>query len=192
MSLHSSTPVLIVMGVSGSGKSTLASGLSTTLGWDFLEGDEVHPAANVAKMAAGTPLTDEDRWPWLRSIRRWIDEHQAAGTPGVVTCSSLKRSYRDVLAANGVVFVHPTGDERIIATRMAARTGHYMPASLLASQLATLEPLQPDENAIAVDVSLSPAEQLAFTLDHLAAHGVAVPLDPEGASGTASGTPAAV
>ncbi|MGO3884823.1 MAG: gluconokinase [Mycetocola sp.] len=167
MSLTAPTPVLIVMGVSGSGKSTLATGLARSLSWDFLEGDEVHPPENVAKMAAGTPLTDEDRLPWLHRIRTWIDEHQEEGTPGVVTCSSLKRSYRDILAADGVVFVHPTGNDEVIATRMAARKGHYMPTSLLASQLATLEPLQADENAITVDLTLSPESQLAYTLEQL-------------------------
>lgn len=167
MSLPHPTPVLIVMGASGSGKSTLAGGLAKSLDWDFLEGDDVHPEANVAKMAAGTPLTDEDRWPWLREIRRWIDEHQAAGTPGVLTCSSLKRSYRDILAADGVVFIHPSGDGDVIATRMAGRVGHYMPTSLLASQLATLEPLQSDENGFSVDLALSPEEQLAVALDTL-------------------------
>ena len=139
--------VLVVMGVSGSGKSTLAATVAERLGWEFAEGDDMHPAANVAKMQAGTPLTDDDRWPWLDVVATWIRAHLDAGTPGVVTCSALKRSYRDVLRAPGVVFVHVAGDPALVEQRMSARAGHFMPTSLLASQLATLEPPQPDEES---------------------------------------------
>lgn len=153
--------VLVVMGVSGSGKSTLAATLADQLGWDLAEGDDMHPAANVEKMQAGTPLTDDDRWPWLDLVAAWIREHLDTGTPGVVTCSALKRSYRDVLRAPGVVFVHVAGDTGTIEQRMTARSGHFMPTSLLASQLATLEPPQPDEAHLTVVADRSPDEEAA-------------------------------
>lgn len=153
--------VLVVMGVSGSGKSTLAATLADQLGWDLAEGDDMHPAANVEKMQAGTPLTDDDRWPWLDLVAAWIREHLESGSPGVVTCSALKRSYRDVLRAPGVVFVHVAGDTGTIEQRMTARSGHFMPTSLLASQLATLEPPQPDEAHLTVAADRSPDEETA-------------------------------
>lgn len=153
--------VLVVMGVSGSGKSTLAATLADQLGWDLAEGDDMHPAANVEKMQAGTPLTDDDRWPWLDLVAAWIREHLESGSPGVVTCSALKRSYRDVLRAPGVVFVHVAGDTGTIEQRMTARSGHFMPTSLLASQLATLEPPQPDEAHLTVTADRSPDEEAA-------------------------------
>lgn len=153
--------VLVVMGVSGSGKSTLAATLADQLGWDLAEGDDMHPAANVEKMQAGTPLTDDDRWPWLDLVAAWIREHLESGSPGVVTCSALKRSYRDVLRAPGVVFVHVAGDTGTIEQRMTARSGHFMPTSLLASQLATLEPPQPDEAHLTVAADRSPDEEAA-------------------------------
>jgi gluconokinase len=104
-------PVLVVMGVSGAGKSTIAGFLAGQLGWDPAEGDDLHPAANVAKMASGTALTDEDRWPWLERVAAWIRDHTATGIPGIITCSALKRSYRDRLSENRVVFLHLTGSE---------------------------------------------------------------------------------
>lgn len=161
-------PILVLMGVTGSGKSTVGGMLAGRLGWDLAEGDDLHPPENVAKMAAGHPLTDADRLPWLRRIRAWIDEHALAEQPGVITCSALKRSYRDVLRDRHVVFVHLTGTREQVAARLATRHGHFMPASLLDSQFADLEPPGPDEQAITVDIGHSPAVQAATVLDLLA------------------------
>ncbi|MBF6090133.1 gluconokinase [Nocardia cyriacigeorgica] len=161
------TPVLVVMGVSGSGKSTVARLLAEKLGWDMLEGDDLHPEANVAKMASGTPLTDDDRWPWLRSIASWIDTRQSARRPGIVTCSALKRSYRDVLRRDGVIFVHLSGNTAQIRDRIGHRAGHFMPASLLQSQVDTLEPLEPDENGIVVEIGRPPEEEVAEVIAQL-------------------------
>src|ERR687893_2996542 len=135
------------MGVSGSGKSRVPAGLVERPGWDFAEGDDFHPPANVEKMRSGTPLDDEDRWPWLRTLADWIGEHEQAGTSAVVTCSALKRAYRDVLRDGhpSVWFAHVTVDPEVLRDRLGRRTGHYMPASLLDSQLALLEPLGEDE-----------------------------------------------
>lgn len=152
--------VLVVMGVSGSGKSTVAALLARRLGWDLQEGDELHPQANVEKMSAGIPLTDDDRWPWLRLVAEWIDAHRAEGAHGVITCSALKRAYRDLLARPDVEFVHLTVDPDVIAGRMEHRSGHFMPTSLLDSQLATLEPLQPDERGIVVSAAESPEAEV--------------------------------
>ena len=156
--LERQLPVLVVMGVSGSGKSTVAGIVAGRLGWDLAEGDDLHPPANVAKMSAGTPLTDEDRWPWLDRVGDWIREHTAAGRPGVITCSALRRRYRDRLRGDHVVFVHLAGTRDTIGRRMTARTDHFMPAGLLDSQLATLEPLDPDENGLVVEVGAAPGE----------------------------------
>lgn len=135
------------MGVSGCGKTTVARGLATVLGREFAEGDDLHPEANVATMRRGIPLTDEDRWPWLQAIGAWISAKQARGEPAVVTCSALRREYRDLLRAGrpSVRFLHVTADADVLLGRMGHRPGHYMPPSLLASQLTTLEPLQDDE-----------------------------------------------
>lgn len=143
---------VIVMGVSGSGKTTVATGLAETMGWTYVEGDDLHPKANVEKMHAGIPLTDEDRWPWLKRIGSWIDEHEADGKSAVITCSALKRSYRDFLREGrpNVQFCHVDVSRADLEKRLAERTGHYMPASLLQSQLDTLEPLQPDEPGVVV------------------------------------------
>jgi gluconokinase len=148
-------PVLVLMGVSGSGKSTVAGLLAGRLGWDLEEGDDLHPVANVDKMASGHPLDDEDRWPWLAKVAEWIAEHTDAGRPGVITCSALKKSYRDLLRGEHVVFVYLAGTREQIARRLAARHGHYMPASLLKSQFDALEPPTPDEDSITVDLSAS-------------------------------------
>ncbi|MBF6416437.1 gluconokinase [Nocardia cyriacigeorgica] len=161
------TPVLVVMGVSGSGKSTVARLLAEKLGWDMLEGDDLHPEPNVAKMASGTPLTDDDRWPWLRSIACWIDTRRSARRPGIVTCSALKRSYRDVLRRDGVIFVHLSGNTEQIRDRIGHRAGHFMPASLLQSQVDTLEPLEPDENGIVVEIGRPPEEEVAEVIAQL-------------------------
>ncbi|GAA1891603.1 gluconokinase [Lapillicoccus jejuensis] len=149
---------VVVMGVSGSGKTTVARGLAERMGWQFAEGDDFHPEANVAKMRAGTPLTDEDRWPWLRTVADWIGEQEAADRPAAVTCSALKREYRDLLREGhpSVRFCHVTAPAAKIHDRMEHRPDHYMPASLLTSQLDTLEPLQPDEPGVTVPGDGSP------------------------------------
>lgn len=141
------TTSIVVMGVSGSGKTSAARELTRQLGWEYIEGDDLHPEANVAKMAAGHPLDDEDRWPWLRRIAEVIGEHEAAGTSIIVTCSALKRVYRDLLREGhpSVWFAHVDVPREVLAARLAKRQGHYMPPSLLDSQLATLEPLGDDE-----------------------------------------------
>jgi gluconokinase len=160
-------PVLVIMGVAGTGKSTIAALLAGRLGWPFLEGDALHPDANVAKMAAGTPLDDDDRWPWLERIAAWIDDRHAEGEPGIVTCSALRHRYRDVLRRENVVFVHLSGDRDVIFDRLTRRQGHFMPPALFDSQLATLEQLQDDEHGLIVDVSLSPEEQAAEVIGRL-------------------------
>ncbi len=146
--------VLIVMGVSGSGKSTIAEAMNEHLHWPFQEGDALHPPANVQKMHASVPLTDEDRAPWLLAIRRWIDARVAAGQPGLVTCSALKRRYRDDLIAgrSGVRLLYLRADPAVLRERLERRTGHFMPASLLDSQLQTLEEPAADERPIIVCV----------------------------------------
>ena len=149
------------MGVSGSGKSTVAGILAGLLGWDLEEGDDLHPAENVAKMAAGEPLTDEDRAPWLDTVSSWITAHTTAGEPGIITCSALKRRYRDVLRDENVVFVHLAGSKDLIGRRLATRLDHYMPASLLDSQVATLEPPEDDERAITIEAGRAPAAEAA-------------------------------
>lgn len=160
-------PVLVVMGVSGSGKSTMAAHLAERLGWDFLEGDDLHPLPNVEKMAAGISLNDDDRAPWLDAVAAWITEHTAADKPGIVTCSALKRRYRDVLRGQNVVFVHLVGTKGLLGARMAARVDHFMPTSLLDSQLETLEELDSDEQGILVDATRTPAEGVAAVLKAL-------------------------
>jgi gluconokinase len=167
---------VIVMGVSGSGKTTLATGIARRLGWPFQEGDELHPAANVAKMSRGEPLTDEDRWPWLDAIGRWLDDCSARGVSAVLTCSALRRAYRDRLRAGrpGVLFCHVMASEASLRERLEHRRGHYMPASLLPSQLATLEPLEANEPGVTVHADDEDPEQvLAEALRLLG-------LDPEG------------
>ncbi|SNR72629.1 gluconate kinase, SKI family [Blastococcus mobilis] len=168
MAAHDSPPTtsIVVMGVSGSGKSTVAAGLVERLGWEFAEGDDFHPPANVEKMRSGRPLDDDDRWPWLRILAAWIGEHERAGTPVVVTCSALKRSYRDLLRDGhpSVWFAHVTADAELLRKRVEQRTGHYMPSSLLESQLATLEPLQPDEPGASISGAGAPADVVAELL----------------------------
>lgn len=152
--------VVVVMGVSGSGKTTVGRALAARLGVPYAEADEFHSRSNIDKMTAGTALTDEDRWPWLRAIAGWIGERAAAGG-GVVTCSALKRPYRDLLeaASTEVWFLHLDGSPALIATRIGARTGHFMPPALLNSQFADLEPLATDEPGLVLDVA-APAEEL--------------------------------
>jgi gluconokinase len=150
--------IVVVMGVSGSGKSTVASGLATAMGWVLAEGDDFHSAANKQKMASGVPLTDEDRWPWLRAIGEWMDAQLAAGQSAVVTCSALRRAYRDLLRDGRpqVRFCELDAPQGLIAERLEARRGHYMPPSLLPSQLATLEPLELDEPGVRLSVAPTP------------------------------------
>lgn len=150
--------VVVVMGVAGTGKTTIGPLLAARLGVPYAEADDFHPPANIHKMTAGTPLTDDDRRPWLDAIGEWA--HGRAGLGGVVSCSALKRSYRDRLraAAPDVVFVHLTGDRALIEDRMAHRQGHFMPTALLDSQFATLQPLEADETGVAVNVSGTPEE----------------------------------
>lgn len=160
-------PVLVVMGVSGVGKSTVAELLASRLGWDFAEGDVMHPTANVEKMAGGHPLVDADRWPWLEIVASWIREHTESGRPGIITCSALKRSYRDVLRGSDVVFVHLAGPTELIGERITARQGHFMPPGLLDSQMATLEPLGADERHIVVDAGRAPETEVAEIVERL-------------------------
>ncbi|WP_051386494.1 gluconokinase [Actinokineospora inagensis] len=147
------------MGVAGSGKTTVAALVAGRLGVPLAEADEFHPAANIAKMRSGHPLTDQDRMPWLAAIAEWIGERGRDGG-GVVTCSALKRSYRDLLgrAAPRVVFVYLHGTREVLADRMRGRTGHFMPVSLLDSQLADLEPLAADEDGWTLDITHTPGE----------------------------------
>ncbi|PWS34829.1 gluconate kinase [Falsiroseomonas bella] len=148
--------LVVVMGVTGAGKSTVGTKLAERLGVLFRDADEFHPPANIAKMSAGQPLTDDDRWPWLDAIGAHLAAH--CGTGCVVTCSALKRAYRDRLraAAPGLRFVHLHGDVALVAARQAARQGHFMPASLVPSQFATLETPTPDEGVITLDVAATP------------------------------------
>jgi gluconokinase len=142
------------MGVSGSGKSTVGAALARRLGVPFADADSLHPAANIAKMAAGKPLTDDDRYPWLEAVGQWLAGHEDGG---VMSCSALKRIYRDRLRSHcpGIAFLHLTGSPEVIARRQAGRPGHFMPSALVRSQFDTLEPLAPDEQGIAVDVGSS-------------------------------------
>ncbi len=162
---HPAPLALIIMGVSGSGKSTLGARLAQALALPFLEGDAFHDAAAVAKMRGGQALTDDDRWPWLASIRQAIEASQARGENRVFACSALKKAYRRVLSQDGdVVFIHLKGDRSLIAGRLAARTGHYMNPDLLQSQFDTLE--APDD-AITVDIDRPPeaiVEDICATL----------------------------
>ena len=161
--------ILVVMGVSGSGKTTVAEMLAEALGVGFLEGDELHPRSNVEKMRNGTPLTDADRLPWLQAIARRIDDWRARGEAGVVTCSALKRSYRDILIGDrpDVRLVYLRGSHALIHERMAARHEHFMPLGLLDSQFATLQEPGADEHPVVADVAGSPAEIVAEIIRRL-------------------------
>jgi carbohydrate kinase (thermoresistant glucokinase family) len=152
--------IAVVMGVSGSGKTTVSALLAAALGCQFQEGDELHPSENVEKMRSGTPLTDADRLPWLRKIGEEIDSWRARGESGVLTCSALKRPYRDIIIGNrlDVTLVYLKGPYDLIRRRMAARHEHFMPAALLDSQFATLQEPTPDEHPITVNVGGRPAD----------------------------------
>ncbi|MFJ5692412.1 gluconokinase [Arthrobacter sp. NPDC093125] len=157
-------PQVIVMGVSGCGKTTIGDLVARELGVRFLDGDSLHPVENVAKMAAGTPLTDEDRWPWLAIVG---SELAAAGADGLVlACSALRRSYRDAIRAQApdTVFLHLHGSKEVLGSRLEGRSGHFMPAALLDSQLATLEPLEDDERGVVVDIAAPVPAVLADAL----------------------------
>ena len=160
---------LIVMGVSGSGKSTIAEKLAQRLSWTYEDGDRFHPAGNVAKMSAGHPLTDEDRWPWLQAIANEIDRVCKSGEHAVIACSALKRSYRDVLVhgRSDVRIVYLNGTQQLIAGRLAQRKGHFMPPGLLASQFKTLEPPGMDENPVTVSIDASVEEIVDDTISQI-------------------------
>jgi ribose 5-phosphate isomerase A len=168
-------PILVIMGVSGAGKTTVARALAARLGWPFEEGDSLHPEANVAKMHAGIALTDADRQPWLEAVAAWIDDQRAKRQPGIITCSALKRSYRQVIIGNRaeVRLVYLRGGRDLIAGRLAGRHNHFMPASLLQSQMDTLEQPDPDEDPLTVDVG-PPADQVAEEIIRLLSASVMV------------------
>lgn len=186
---------LVVMGVTSSGKSTLAEAFAEKFGWAYRDGDSFHSPENVAKMKAGTPLTDEDRWPWLRSIAAWLAEHREAGRRAVVSSSALKRAYREILVGGEpleVRLVFLEGSRRLIAERMAKRRNHYMPTSLLDSQFAILEPPGDDETPITIEVDGTPEEMLATLVATLEAEtGQAVPAQTPAAAQDVSGGSAA-
>jgi gluconokinase len=167
--------IVVVMGVSGSGKTTVGLAVAAAMGWPFAEGDDFHPAANVAKMRDGHPLTDEDRWPWLETIGEWIDAREQAGESAVVSCSALRRAYRDVLRRGrpDVRFLHIVVPPGVIQDRMDHREGHFMPTSLLESQLETLEPLEADEPGVVVTNEGTAAEVLDRSLAALGLRGQA-------------------
>jgi len=158
-------PVLLITGVSGSGKTTIGSLLAARLGWTYAEADAFHPQRNIDKMAAGHPLQDADRAPWLEAIGAWIDETTRAGRPAVVTCSALKRAYRDTLRAGraNVRLIYLDADYRTVGDRLAAREGHFFPATLLATQFDDLQRPDADEHALMVDVN-APPEQIVERL----------------------------
>jgi gluconokinase len=177
MTAAPSSTTVIVMGVSGVGKSTVAAELVRRTGWAFAEGDDLHPEANRRKMAAGRPLTDDDRWPWLRRVAGWIGEQEATGRSAVLTCSALRRRYRDVLTDGhpSVRFVHLVASPDALRGRLEHRTGHYMPASLLESQLATLEPLEAGEPGVEVAAEHDVVAVVDEAAEALAARGVVLP-----------------
>lgn len=160
---------IVVMGPSGVGKTTIAEALADRLGWSFAEADKFHPKSNIDKMSAGIPLDDDDRAPWLALIRDWVTGKAQAGRDVVITCSALKRRYRDVLrqAEARVRFLELVASPALVEARIVKRHGHYMPASLLASQFAALETLEPDEDGVKIDVSGAPEATLATALTAL-------------------------
>ncbi|MEH0110412.1 gluconokinase, GntK/IdnK-type [Tersicoccus sp. MR15.9] len=162
-------PLVVVMGVSGSGKTTIGALIADELGVPFVDGDALHPIENVRRMAAGTPLTDEDRWPWLRRVGEHLAEAGTSGRGLVVACSALKRAYRDAILAEApdTVFVHLAGSVEVLQARMEGRSDHFMPAGLLRSQLATLEPLATDEPGFVLDIAQPVDDLVRQALDGL-------------------------
>jgi len=160
---------VVVMGVSGSGKTTVAEGISAATGLTFAEADGFHPPSNVELMRAGVPLDDGQRWPWLRELAGWMAARAAEGVSTVLACSALKLSYRDMLRQGppSVDFVFLHGSAEVIRDRISRRAGHYMPASLLDSQIATLEPPRPDERVLTLDVASTPEELVSAAVDRL-------------------------
>jgi gluconokinase len=158
---------LLTMGVSGSGKSTIGEALAERLAWPYEDADRFHPASNVAKMSAGHPLTDEDRWPWLEAIAAEIDRVCSAGRHVVIGCSALRRVYRDILVhgRNDIRIVYLRGTQQLIASRLAARKGHFMPPQLLTSQFQTLEPPGADEHPVTVSID-APVEAIVDDILH--------------------------
>ena len=152
MATTGTAPLVVVMGVSGSGKTTAGKALGARLGVRYSDADDIHPTANVAKMQAGRPLTDEDRWPWLDAVGAWLSAHAESGA--IVSCSVLRRAYRDRIRRTvpAALYWHLAGPEALVETRMRARRGHFMPATLLRSQYEALEPLEPDEHGVTVDL----------------------------------------
>ena len=169
---HGRTRHVVVMGVSGCGKSTVAQGISDALGLPFAEADRFHSPENVAKMAEGTPLDDNDRRPWLTELSAWMAAQAREGQSTVMACSALRRAYRDILRHGPpeVQFVHLDGPTELISARMSARPDHFMPASLLESQMAALEPLQPDEDGVVLDLRQSPDTLVDEAVRWLSAH----------------------
>ena len=161
--------VIVLMGVSGCGKSTVGAELARLLGWPFRDADSFHPAANVEKMSRGTPLTDADRAPWLDAIAQWIDARLAHGEPGIVSCSALKRAYRQRVIGTRprVGLVYLKGEIGLIAARLGRRTDHFMPAALLASQFEALEEPQPEERPVIVSIEEAPARIAATIIAEL-------------------------
>ena len=170
---------LVVMGVSGSGKSTIAEKLAERLRWRYEDGDKYHPASNVAKMSAGHPLTDEDRWPWLRAIADEIDRVCSAGEHAVIACSALKRVYREILVhgRDDVRIIYLQGTQELIADRLAKRKGHFMPPGLLASQFKTLEPPEENENPVTASID-APVDAVVDDIIHQLG---LVPINSDGA-----------
>lgn len=161
MSIH-----VVVMGVAGCGKSTVAEAIHERLDYAYAEGDDFHPQANIDKMSVGIPLTDEDRWPWLQVINKWMVAREALGENTVVSSSALKRSYREALSENvPTFFIHLSGTQELIQQRLNERKGHFMPPALLPSQFAILEPLSPDENGVEVSIEGSVDAMVERALD---------------------------
>jgi gluconokinase len=168
---HAAQPprVLVIMGVAGSGKTTTGTRLSKLLGWTFRDADSFHPPGNIEKMSLAVPLTDEDRWPWLEAIAGWIDECRRKGEPGIVSCSALKRVYREVLMAHrpDVRLIFLRGRRELIADRMSRRKNHFMPTALLDSQFATLEEPHVDERPFVVNIAIPPNRVVEVIIDGL-------------------------
>jgi carbohydrate kinase (thermoresistant glucokinase family) len=165
----------VIKGVSGVGKTTISRELAARLGWSFEEGDALHPSANVAKMQAGIPLTNADRQPWLKRVAAWIDHQRAMKQPGIITCSALKRAYREIIIGDRpeVRLIYLRAGCDLIAEHMAGRHGHFMPARLLQSQIDTLEEPDPSEDPLTIDLG-PPVEQLADEIIHLLGASAAV------------------